>query len=332
MYTFAAAALVSLGLSGVCAAQRVNSRDRNELWGFTAPWDPASAASVARNAHRLNAVVTGWIALDSASGKPFVASALRDTQRLAAGTQRFAIVTSYHRDRFHARPIRTLAARPALLGDAARWIAQHAASGGYRGLVLDFEALEPRDLDAQLVVVRAVRDSARARGVPLVVVAIPAVDASSYPVRPLLGVADLVLVMLYDQHWLTSEPGPIAEPAWVARALAARVAEAGDSRRVVAALPLYGYRWRRGAPTEIVSFADARRIAGGTRTPLARDAASHTLRATRPDWDMWVTDAELVRRLVREARGVGVRRLAFWRLGQEDPALWAALARDAPGP
>ena len=329
MYTIVAAALVSLGLSGVCASQPAGSRDRTELWGFTAPWDPASAASVARNGHRLHAVVTGWIALDSASARPFVAAELRDTQRLARGTQWLAIVTSYHRDRFHARPIRTLAARPALLGEAARWIAQHAATGGYRGLVLDFETLEPRDLDAQLAVVRAVRDSARARGVSMVAVAVPAVDAASYPVRRLLAVADLVLVMLYDQHWLTSGPGPIADPAWVARALAARIAEAGDARRVIAALPLYGYRWRRGAPTEIVSFSDARRIAAETRTPLARDAASQTLRATRADWDLWVTDAELVRRLVREARDLGVRRLAFWRLGQEDPALWAALARTA---
>ena len=328
MYMFAAAALVSLGLSGVCAAQRVDSRDRNELWGFTAPWDPASAASVARNGHRLHAVVTGWIALDSASGKPFVAAALRDTQRLARGTRRLAIVTSYHGDRFHARPIRTLAARPALLGDAARWIAQHAADGGYQGLVLDFETLEPRDLDAQLRVVRAVRDSARARGVSLVAVAIPAVDAAGYPVRSLLGVADLVLVMLYDQHWLTSAPGPIADPEWVARALAARVAEAGDARRVIAALPLYGYRWRRGAPTEIVSFADARRIAADSRTSLARDAATYTLRAARkPEWDMWVSDAALVHRLVRAARRTGVSRFALWRLGQEDPALWEALGR-----
>lgn len=36
--------------------------------------------------------------------------------------------------------------------------------------------------------------------------------------------SDVILVMLYDQHWLTSEPGPISAPDWVARSLAARVA------------------------------------------------------------------------------------------------------------
>jgi spore germination protein YaaH len=321
-----AATLVTIGLATACAGQNPARHQRSEFWAFTAPWDPASAASVARNGARLDAVVTGWIALDSASARPFVAAAYKDDQRLSSRTRRLAIVTSWHNDRFHAQPIRLLGARPALLGAAARWIAEHAASRGYDGLVLDFEELEPNDLGAQVAVARAVRDSARARGVGLVAIAVPAGNAASYPARRLLEVADLVLVMLYDQHWLGSEPGPISEPAWVARSLAARVADAGGADRVVAGLPLYGYRWRRGSPTEIVSFADARRIAERTGTPLRRDAASLTLRARRPgEWDMWVTDAELLRRLVEGIERTGVRRFAFWRIGQEDPAVWRAV-------
>jgi spore germination protein YaaH len=260
------------------------------------------------------------------TGRPFVAGAYKDTQRLARTARRLSIVTSWHNDRFHARSVRHLAQRPTLLGTAARWIAEQAVAGGYQGLVLDFEELEPGDLAAQLAVTRAIRDSARARGIRLLGVAIPAASTASYPARRLLDVADFVLVMLYDQHWLGSEPGPISDPGWVARSLAARVAEAGDSERVIAGLPLYGYRWRRGAATEIVSFGDARRIAAETGTPLERDRASFTLRAQRrPDWDMWVTDAELLRRLMNEAARIGVRRFAFWRLGQEDPRIWSIL-------
>ena len=327
MRTAVAAVLVSLTLNGGCTAQGPARPARGEFWAFTAPWDPASAASVARNSARLDAVVTGWIALDSATGRPFVAAAYNDTQGVAAGTWRFAIVTSWHNDRFHPRSVRALAGDEALLAQAARWIAEHGAAGRYDGLVVDFEELEPSDLAAQLRVIAAIRDSARGRGVRSLAVAIPAGNAASYPARRLLEVADFVLVMLYDQHWLGSQPGPISEPGWVSRSLAARVAEAGGPDRVVAGLPLYGYRWVRGAPTEIVSFEDAKRIAAESGAPLTRDARSFTLRAHRsPDWDMWVTDAELLRRLVSEAQRIGVRRFAFWRLGQEDPAMWEALS------
>ncbi len=325
MRTTVAATLTCLALTAG-AAQDPGPGKHPEFWAFTAPWDPASAASVARHSARLHGVVTGWIALDSMTGRPFVAGAYKDTQRLARTARRLSIVTSWHNDRFHARSVRHLAQRPTLLGTAARWIAEQAVAGGYQGLVLDFEELEPGDLAAQLAVTRAIRDSARARGIRLLGVAIPAASTASYPARRLLDVADFVLVMLYDQHWLGSEPGPISDPGWVARSLAARVAEAGDSERVIAGLPLYGYRWRRGAATEIVSFGDARRIAAETGTPLERDRASFTLRAQRrPDWDMWVTDAELLRRLMNEAARIGVRRFAFWRLGQEDPRIWSIL-------
>jgi hypothetical protein len=42
---------------------------------------------------------------------------------------------------------------------------------------------------------------------------------------------------------------------------------------------------------------------------------------------MWVTDATLIERLIRDARAAGVSRFALWRLGQEDPAIWRALRR-----
>jgi spore germination protein YaaH len=328
MRSTVAQTLASLCLAAACTAQGPDRSQRPEFWAFTAPWDQASATSVARHGGALDAVVTGWIALDSLSGRPFVTSELQDTQRLARSTRRFAIVTSWHNDRFHPTSVRALAARPELMAEAARWIAEHGAARGYQGFVLDLEELEPRDLQAQLTVARAIRDSARARGIRVVAAAIPAANPASYPVRPLLGVTDLLLVMLYDQHWLTSQPGPISAPDWVARSLAARVSEAGSPDRIVAGLPLYGYRWKRDAATEIVSFADARRISVETATPLRRDAATFTLRAQRsPEWDMWVTDVELLKRLMADVKRTGVTRIAFWRMGQEDPAVWAALQR-----
>jgi len=50
------------------------------------------------------------------------------------------------------------------------------------------------------------------------------------------------------------------------------------------------------------------------------------LRAAKPgEWEMWVTDAELLGTLARQARTAGVSRIALWRIGQEDPEIWQAL-------
>ena len=318
------------------APQPTNSTQRPEIWAFTGPWDAGSDASVRTNASKLDAVVTGWIALDSSSAQPILPSLFPDTIRPLAGTaagsrlppttmRRMAIVTSWHGDRFHPETIRRLAREPEALARAASAIARHAERMGYRGLVLDFEALERADLSALIRVVRSVADSAHANGISPVTLAIPAGDSDAYPTRALLGATDLLLVMLYDQHWAESEPGPIAEPTWVRQTLARRVADAGPGR-IVAGLPTYGYRWRKGLATEHISFADARRIAAGAHVPLERDPRTQTLRATRRGaWDMWTSDAGLLRVLLDEVRREGVYRIALWRLGQEDPGIWKVL-------
>src|SRR4029079_16394807 len=53
---------------GPAHAARV-ARAPSSLWVFTAPWDPRSDSSMVANASRLDAIVTGWIQLDSVSGE-----------------------------------------------------------------------------------------------------------------------------------------------------------------------------------------------------------------------------------------------------------------------
>lgn len=306
--------------------QRVSPRA--ELWAFTGPWDARSDSSLRANAAHLDAAVTGWIGLDSNTAQPILPSPYADTLHLSRGApKRMALVTSWHGDRFHPSSVRTLAHDDARLARAAGAVASHAASR-YSGLVLDFEGLSRSDVPSLVRVVKAFTDSAHARHISPVVVAIPAADTAAYPARQLVAVADDVMPMLYDQHWSTSGPGPISAPDWVRNTLAMRVAEVGASR-VVAALPLYGYRWstKTKAAAEDVTFTEAKRMVAEAGVSLQRDAPSGTLRAVKPgEWEIWVTDAELLATLVREATKLGVRRVALWRIGQEDPAVWRALA------
>jgi spore germination protein YaaH len=295
-----------------------------DYWGFTGPWDKRSDQSVQQHGASLARVITGWITFDTTSFLPM--QVYPDTIRTDS-SQRMALITSYSGNRFHPEVIRGLGASAQAAGVTAGAVASLIDSGGYRSVVIDFEGMTPRDLDALLAVSRAVADSVRAHGVHTVVIAVPAGDTAAYPAPLLLGSADLIMAMLYDQHWSASPPGSIASPDWVARNLGARVAEVGAAR-IVAAFPLYGYRWRRTAETEVIGFDDARRLATMTNIPLIRDHASATLHAASPEgWEIWVSDHVLLETLVREARELGVRTFALWRLGLEDSAIWESIAR-----
>lgn len=309
-----------------CASVSARPRASTEFWGFTAPWDPRSAASTAAHGDELDAVVSGFITLDSATLRPV--TLFHDTAAASnAGNHRYmALLTAYQGSRFHPETIRVLAENAVERARTAGAVGSAAGSAGYRGLILDFEGLTPADLDGLISVAREIADSARAHGVSPVAMAIPATDTVSYPARPLLGAVDLLVVMLYDQHWLTSPPGPISAPIWAARALGMRVGEVGPSR-LVAALPVYGYQWRSDSATAVVSFADAERLARLAHVPLTRDPASSTLHAESQSWSVWVSDATLVDTLVRGARTLGVTKFALWRLGLEDPRVWTTITR-----
>lgn len=324
--TYITSTLCLIGL-GACAGQGPPASQRSEFWGFTGPWEASSTQSVRAHGGQLDAVINGWITIDSSSAQPVIPSPYPDTVRPLNGTpRRMAIVTSWHGDGFHPEPIRRLGSDPATLASAAGSIAKYAQSMNYSGLVLDFESLTPQDLPVLLQVSHAIADSAHARGVRTIAMAIPASDPA-YPVGPLLGAVDALIVMLYDQHWAESEPGPIAEPSWVKSALSQRLAEAGPER-LIAALPAYGYRRRKGSPTESIGYAEAVQMANAAGAPLTRDEQSQTLQSRSASGDeIWVADATLLAELIAEGRSVGMNRFAIWRLGEEDPAIWRTVIR-----
>lgn len=312
-------------IAGCAARPLIGAAAPLQVWGFAVPWDPNSAASARAHAAQLDAVVSGWLQLDSITGEPY--SEFRDTLARGgtSGSRLMAIVTNASGGRFHPDVVRTLAASPDALARAAGDLARRLTSGRYRGMVLDLEGFAAADRDAIALVARAFIDSARAHAVAPIAVAVPATDTAAFPGRSFVPLADYLLVMLYDQHWSTSSPGSIASPAWVRNSLARRVAEVG-AEHIVAALPLYGYRWPTTGPATAITFAEAERNTAAANVPMVRDTITQTLHAASEGaWELWVSDSKLLGALIREVTAQGVHRVALWRLGQEDSTVWGLL-------
>ncbi len=311
------AAVVVTILAAACVRIPGTTPTPVSWWAFSDPSDsqPTQALASARN---IDVALTGWIVIDSATYRPV--RPYRDSISLPDGTARLAFVTTFQGGRHRPETIRGLGTDAEIMRHGASLIVGEAVRSGYSGLVLDFAGMTARDLDALLSVAAAIKDSAHAHNLRPVVIAVPAADTSGYPGQLLASVSDLLLVLSYDQHAEGTAPGSPASPEWFGQKLRARAAEAG-SNRIVAAIPVDGYRWVRYGDASRITFADANHLLERTGSRIERDPVSHTLHAQVDNTEIWVSDNELVNVLVRDARRMGVNRFVLWRLGGEDPQL-----------
>ena len=329
---------LALGLLAALAAGAAAARPL--AVGFYLPWDAASRASVAAHAAALDVLAPMSGALDSAAGsvrwQPDPALAALSAK--GHSPRVFPVVSNAHDNVWDAA-----AADGALLdpkaGDAfiAALVSQ-AKAQAYGGYILDFETLSPQAAPAYAPFLARLRAALKPAGREVWVTAPVAADPAA--VRPLAQAADAVVLMAYDQCWANSTPGPVAGLDWLQRSLDAQLA-AADPAHVLVALGAYGYDWPQGRPAAVLSAPAALALAKVTGQPVAREppASNPHFAYAAPDGAshaVWWLDAAAFRAQRAAAQARGVRGVAIWRLGLEDPAIWAkvppAPSAGSPGP
>jgi spore germination protein YaaH len=139
-------------------------------------------------------------------------------------------------------------------------------------------------------------------------------------IKPLV---DRILVMAYDEHWSTSEPGPIASMNWC-RDVALYSLGAVEKEKLIMGLPFYGRAWGHINPSRAYIHSGIERL-------KEENAVSEIIRTDgipcfSYDVSVSVTvyyedDFSIATRM-EMYRFLGVWAVGFWRLGQESPGVW----------
>ena len=200
---------------------------------------------------------------------------------------------------------------------------------GASGLVLDFESV-PAEAQADLQrFVREIAATFRSKGWKLVI-ALPFDDAS-WDYAAYASLADYVLLMAYDEHWDTGEPGSISGQAWFDKILATRM-QVLPRERTIVALGNYGYEWSGSGRAESIGVPEALRRAHDARArivfdPVTRNPHFEYLDAASQHRDVWFLDAVTTANQIRSADAFRPAGYALWRLGFEDPSVWAVMGQ-----
>ena len=304
------------------------------LVGFHDGWDPAGRRELPRRLADMDVFAPRWITVRGAAGEvvvepdpgvPALIRAMRRPPRL------YPIVSNAHDDIWDQPAAQAVILDPAARSAFVQRLAGLAAQDGYAGYVLDFENLPPQAAAAYPGLLSALKAALAPSGRQVWVTAGVGPDQ---PLASFAAAADAVVLMAYDECWASSTPGPVAGQDWLAGLLAQRLAGL-DPHRVIVALASYGYDWPQGGRATAVGVGQARAIAARAGAAIVRDPASGNAHfAYAPGGrahQVWFVDAKAFGAQARISAALGVRGVALWRLGLEDPAIWS-LPRPSAGP
>jgi spore germination protein YaaH len=313
-------------------------------WGFFITYNPNSWVSLQANARYLTHV-SPWLYNLNAAGqvggreRPDVAALLK-----SVGAKSLPMLKNTPQyDDFSA-----IISDPNRQDDIVNQVDSLIDAYSYDGITIDFEGLNPGDKPALTAFMSRLYERLHPKG-KLVAMAVAAKVkeissgwAAVYDYPALANVVDYLLVMAYDYHWATGDPGPIAPMNKLVDTANYAVARVPASR-LLWGVGVYGYDWGRNPDgTPDGEHAEYRTFAEATAIGAAPGAQSGYEDATESPWvkydrdskprEIWYENNRSFQAKLDIIARYGMAGFAIWRLGQEDPAIWDTIAAGRPAP
>ena len=312
--------------------------------GFVVKWDDNSFASFNAHATDLDWVIGEWAFL-AAGGSSitigpdfkvlYVVQQLPEKDRPRV----FAMVSNFDnkKAKFDAVGLRRLLSTRASRQAAAVQLVDAAQKYGLAGITVDFEEVPADLLDPMFEFMRFLR-AGLAPGGRLLTSAV-AVSTDSALASRYAAANDYVFLMLYDQHYSSGDPGPVAGQSWYVEKARHFLAAVPPSQAILA-LGAYGYHWddAGGKLTgRELTFQDVMQHARANGAMVQFDSVSLNPYLSWTDADsvdhaVWFLDGVTAWNQSRAGVALGTAGAAIWRLGSEDPSLWSAISSDVDHP
>lgn len=302
------------------------------------PGEDANAArSLREHAHSLTHIAPDWLTV---SGVESTVVAEPDVE-LAAFCREHAlsvipILRNLKGDVWQPEAVEELAR--ADIGRQRAWAEMLSAKlreMGAAGVLLDFDELDP-NLQAQFTTLFAtLAEGLHSRGQELWLGVSMDDEFGTYDLEALAPAIDRFVGEFFDEHAEGDEPGPIASRPWIEGWLEV-AADLGTPGQWVIVLGAQAYDWNvTRNRAEALSFRDAM-----SRASYAGADVAGEVEVAAPDYnghfgyeeslgqhEVWFLDAVTMQNQLRAAARLGFHDFGVYRLGAEDPAIWAVLAQ-----
>jgi len=330
------AARAVLGRQWLPPSPRSGATGRQVVSAFYVPWDEASAASLTAHVNEIDWVIPASAFVTGPQHRLDVQADPRFDAIIAGATRRplvLPMVQNAANNHWDGPGLAALLRDPSARGRLLDQLEQMVAARHGGGIVFDFEEIP---VTAQRDYLRFLAEANRrfdARGWT-VSMAAPVGDPD-WNLAAYARVTDKMFLMLYDEHWSDGDPGPIASQGWYVGRLREALRAVGPDK-AVATIANYGYNWSPGQPAEALTVEEAWRTAHESDAMPRFDPASGNATFDYEEDDgqthhVWFLDAASAWNELLAAHVAGVAGVSLWRLGSEDPGIWADFANVGAG-
>ncbi|WZL74305.1 LysM peptidoglycan-binding domain-containing protein [Clostridiaceae bacterium 35-E11] len=145
---------------------------------------------------------------------------------------------------------------------------------------------------------------------------------------------DEFVVMLYNEHgWPGSGPGPVVSIGWMERVLKYTISKMPNDK-IVAAVSVFGFDFNlTTGKNTYATYEMAMNLARKYNKEVMFDKETQTPMFAYQDeqgnqHEVWFENAASIYAKAKLAWDLGIKGIALWRLGMEDPNIWTMLERD----
>ena len=299
------------------------------VFGFYVNWDRGSMVSLRLNLSHLTHLLPEWLMLQNSKGDlddvsdPTVIEIARQAKLPIV-----AMVTNARdSDTWRPADVRAILNDPARRADLIQNIYSNLMEHKFAGVNIDFEQLVKRDREPLVNFMSELSAKLKPAGL-LVTESVP-VEDEAYDLKRLAAVTDYLVPMVYDEHYQSGTPGPVASEQWFEDELE-KLAKIIPREKTIIGFANYGYDWIMGSRGGAeVAFSDVMVAAKNNKAAIQWDEETENpvlrYQSEGSRHEVWFLDAVTALNQLQAVSDSGFRGVGLWRLGAEDPDLWKVL-------
>jgi peptidoglycan-N-acetylglucosamine deacetylase len=321
---------------------------------FFVSWDPNSLASLKKHYKDIDLLIPEQLHAVSADGAMTIVDYERGQLRVKASASEsvailkddklhqwmrslnppvelptMGLLNNYDGVEWRIKEMAQMLANPSARHQLISTVVEFAVESHEAGIVVDFEEVPEASQPHLRQFVGELNPALHAVGLKLMM-ALPARD-DLYDYEFFGEHSDAIMLMNYDEHWLTSPPGPIASQDWYVENLR-QVLEDVPAQKIIVVVGSYAYDWseapkKANEPAQSLTIQEALLHAYESESQVEFDSASLNPHYSYSDehdhvHQVWMLDAVTAYNELRASERLGVQGTAMWRLGSADTSLW----------